>query len=82
MTALDPILKRFSTRTDRVDLHYHTALVSFEDGPEGVRATVREHHAAFIGVDHEPLRAAQHLHRALSLQRLGKRGEAIAFLKA
>ena len=38
----DPILKRFATRSDCVDLHYHTALVGFEDGPDGVRATVRD----------------------------------------
>src|SRR5262249_25651427 len=38
----DPILKRFATSYPSVDLRYHTALVSFEQGPEAVRATVRD----------------------------------------
>ena len=33
---------------------------------------------AFVAVDHEPLRAAERVHRALPLQRLRERGEAIA----
>jgi 2-polyprenyl-6-methoxyphenol hydroxylase-like FAD-dependent oxidoreductase len=38
----DPILKRFATSFPCVDLRYHTALVSFEEGAAGVRATVRD----------------------------------------
>ena len=38
----DPILKRFATSFPCVDLRYHTALVSFAETPDGVRATLRE----------------------------------------
>jgi 2-polyprenyl-6-methoxyphenol hydroxylase-like FAD-dependent oxidoreductase len=37
----DPILKRFATGFPCVDLQYHTALDSFEETPNGVRATLR-----------------------------------------
>lgn len=38
----DPILKRFATSFPHVDLQYHTELVGFEEGPDSVRATVRD----------------------------------------
>ena len=38
----DPILKRFATGFDCVTLQYQTALVSFEDGPDRVAATLRD----------------------------------------
>jgi 2-polyprenyl-6-methoxyphenol hydroxylase-like FAD-dependent oxidoreductase len=38
----DPILKRFATSFDCVDLRYQTALVGFEDGPDHVTATLRD----------------------------------------
>jgi 2-polyprenyl-6-methoxyphenol hydroxylase-like FAD-dependent oxidoreductase len=38
----DPILKRLATGFDCVNLQYQTALVSFEDGPDRVQATLRD----------------------------------------
>jgi 2-polyprenyl-6-methoxyphenol hydroxylase-like FAD-dependent oxidoreductase len=38
----DPILKRFATGFDCVDLQYETALVSFADGSDRVQATLRD----------------------------------------
>jgi len=38
----DPILKRFATSFSCVDLQYLTALLSFEEAADGVRATVRD----------------------------------------
>jgi 2-polyprenyl-6-methoxyphenol hydroxylase-like FAD-dependent oxidoreductase len=38
----DPILKRFATSFDCVDLQYQTALVAFKDGPDRVEATLRD----------------------------------------
>ena len=37
----DPILKRFATSFEHVKLEYHTELVDFQEGPDGVQATVR-----------------------------------------
>jgi len=37
----DPILKRFATSFEHVKLEYHTELVDFAEGPDGVQATVR-----------------------------------------
>jgi 2-polyprenyl-6-methoxyphenol hydroxylase-like FAD-dependent oxidoreductase len=38
----DPILQRFALSFDCVELQHQTALISFEEGPEHVRATVRD----------------------------------------
>jgi len=38
----DPILKRFAASFEGVTLQYQTALVAFEDGQDGVRATLRD----------------------------------------
>jgi 2-polyprenyl-6-methoxyphenol hydroxylase-like FAD-dependent oxidoreductase len=38
----DPILRRFATSFGGVDLQYQTALLSFEEAPDGVRAAVRD----------------------------------------
>jgi 2-polyprenyl-6-methoxyphenol hydroxylase-like FAD-dependent oxidoreductase len=38
----DPILRRFATSFERVNLQYGTALVSFEHGPDHVQATLRD----------------------------------------
>jgi 2-polyprenyl-6-methoxyphenol hydroxylase-like FAD-dependent oxidoreductase len=38
----DPILRRFATSFDCVDLQYGTALVAFEEGPDHVRAALRD----------------------------------------
>jgi 2-polyprenyl-6-methoxyphenol hydroxylase-like FAD-dependent oxidoreductase len=38
----DPILKRFATSFDCVDLQYQTALIGFEDGRDHVTATLRD----------------------------------------
>ncbi len=40
----DPILRRFASSFDCVTLQYQTALVGFEAGQEGVRATLRDAH--------------------------------------
>jgi 2-polyprenyl-6-methoxyphenol hydroxylase-like FAD-dependent oxidoreductase len=38
----DPILKRFATSFKHVDLQYYSELVGFEEGRDGVHATVRD----------------------------------------
>ena len=65
----DPILKRFATSFAHVDLQYQTELVAFEEGPDGVRATVRDARTGATrtvdgGLSHRHRRRRQHRARA------------------